>query len=185
MRSGACTRRAAMCGPPAVGWDAVVQPLRPSAPLPAVVLPHVMLCCLLVPLQLIVFDLEYGQPAASSPLPASRAPLEDLLGCYGHAGEASCVCLVLHFFRCLLHAWRFWCGCIGAAWCPVRQPLSLARPVPVYSCRQGAAGGRRRCALLLPQAWRCLLAAAHAAPWGPVHMLNFCWRSAVMCCAVL
>lgn len=36
--------------------------------------------------QVIVFDLEYGQPAASTPVPASRAPLEDLLGCYGHAG---------------------------------------------------------------------------------------------------
>lgn len=33
-----------------------------------------------------MFDLEYGQPAASSPLPASRPPLDALLGCYGHAG---------------------------------------------------------------------------------------------------
>lgn len=50
-----------------------------------------MLACLLpCNVQLIVFDLEYGQPAASSPLPASRAPLDDVLGCYGHAGgEAS------------------------------------------------------------------------------------------------
>lgn len=40
---------------------------------------------LLLQRELIVFDLEYGQPAASSPLPASRAPLDDLLGCYGHA----------------------------------------------------------------------------------------------------
>ena len=37
-------------------------------------------------MQVIVFDLEYGQPAASSPLPASRPPLDALLGCYGHAG---------------------------------------------------------------------------------------------------
>lgn len=42
---------------------------------------------LLLLVQLIVFDLEYGQPAASSPLPASRPPLDDLLGCYGHAGQ--------------------------------------------------------------------------------------------------
>ena len=37
-------------------------------------------------LQIIVFDLEYGQPAASTPLGASRPPLDNLLGCYGHAG---------------------------------------------------------------------------------------------------
>ncbi|KAL4425017.1 hypothetical protein ABPG77_001795 [Micractinium sp. CCAP 211/92] len=40
---------------------------------------------LLLQREIIVFDLEYGQPAASTPVPASRAPLEDLLGCYGHA----------------------------------------------------------------------------------------------------
>ena len=39
----------------------------------------------LVP-QIIVFDLEYGQPAASTPLPGSRVSLDYLLACYGHAG---------------------------------------------------------------------------------------------------
>jgi hypothetical protein len=43
--------------------------------------------CFLLLLQIIVFDLEYGQPAAATSLPASRAPLDDLLGCYGHAGS--------------------------------------------------------------------------------------------------
>ncbi|KAL4422261.1 hypothetical protein ABPG75_008458 [Micractinium tetrahymenae] len=40
---------------------------------------------LLLQREIIMFDLKYGQPAASTPVPASRAPLEDLLGCYGHA----------------------------------------------------------------------------------------------------
>ncbi len=31
-----------------------------------------------------VFDLEFGQPAASSSLPASRPPFRDILGCFGH-----------------------------------------------------------------------------------------------------
>ncbi len=32
-----------------------------------------------------MFDLEYGQPAASTSLPASRPAFRDFLGCYGHA----------------------------------------------------------------------------------------------------
>ena len=36
-------------------------------------------------LQIIVFDLEFGQPAASTSLPASRPPFEGLLGSFGHA----------------------------------------------------------------------------------------------------
>ncbi|KAI3424707.1 hypothetical protein D9Q98_008096 [Chlorella vulgaris] len=40
---------------------------------------------LLLQREIIVFDLEYGQPAASTQLAGSRAPLEDLLGCFGHA----------------------------------------------------------------------------------------------------
>ena len=35
-------------------------------------------------LQVVVFDLEFGQPAASSSLPASRPPFRDILGCFGH-----------------------------------------------------------------------------------------------------
>ena len=35
--------------------------------------------------QIIVFDLELGQPAASTQLPPSRSPFDELLGCYGHA----------------------------------------------------------------------------------------------------
>ena len=35
--------------------------------------------------QVVVFDLEYGQPAASTTLPASRPAFKELLGCYGHA----------------------------------------------------------------------------------------------------
>lgn len=31
-----------------------------------------------------MFDLEFGQPAASSSLPASRPPFRDILGCFGH-----------------------------------------------------------------------------------------------------
>lgn len=34
--------------------------------------------------QVVVFDLEFGQPAASSSLPASRPPFRDILGCFGH-----------------------------------------------------------------------------------------------------
>ena len=37
------------------------------------------------PPQVVVFDLEYGQPAASTSLPASRPAFRDFLGCYGHA----------------------------------------------------------------------------------------------------
>lgn len=33
-----------------------------------------------------VFDLEYGQPAASTTLPTSRPAFRDVLGCFGHAG---------------------------------------------------------------------------------------------------
>ena len=40
---------------------------------------------LLTPPQIIVFDLEYGQPAASTQLSASRPALEGLLTSYGHA----------------------------------------------------------------------------------------------------
>ena len=36
-------------------------------------------------MQVVVFDLEYGQPAASTTLPASRPAFKELLGCYGHA----------------------------------------------------------------------------------------------------
>lgn len=32
---------------------------------------------------MIVFDLEFGQPAASTPLPKSRPAFRDVLGCYG------------------------------------------------------------------------------------------------------
>lgn len=32
-----------------------------------------------------MFDLEYGQPAASTTLPTSRPAFRDLLGCFGHA----------------------------------------------------------------------------------------------------
>ena len=38
-----------------------------------------------VPDQVVVFDLEYGQPAASTTLPTSRPAFRDLLGCFGHA----------------------------------------------------------------------------------------------------
>lgn len=34
---------------------------------------------------MVVFDLEYGQPAASTSLPSSRPAFRDFLGCYGHA----------------------------------------------------------------------------------------------------
>ncbi|BDA45713.1 probable WD repeat-containing protein 11 at C-terminar half [Coccomyxa sp. Obi] len=36
-------------------------------------------------LYVVVFDLEYGQPAASTTLPTSRPPFRDVLGCFGHA----------------------------------------------------------------------------------------------------
>ena len=39
----------------------------------------------LCPDQVVVFDLEYGQPAASTTLPTSRPAFRDLLGCFGHA----------------------------------------------------------------------------------------------------
>ena len=39
----------------------------------------------LCPKQVVVFDLEYGQPAASTTLPTSRPAFRDLLGCFGHA----------------------------------------------------------------------------------------------------
>ena len=32
-----------------------------------------------------MFDLEYGQPAASTTLPTSRPAFRDVLGCFGHA----------------------------------------------------------------------------------------------------
>ena len=32
-----------------------------------------------------MFDLEFGQPAGSSPLPGSRPAFSGILGCYGHA----------------------------------------------------------------------------------------------------
>ena len=35
-------------------------------------------------LQVVVFDLEFGQPAASTVLPTSKAPFRDILGCFGH-----------------------------------------------------------------------------------------------------
>lgn len=31
-----------------------------------------------------MFDLEFGQPAASTVLPTSKAPFRDILGCFGH-----------------------------------------------------------------------------------------------------
>ena len=34
--------------------------------------------------QVVVFDLEFGQPAASTSLPSSRPPFRDVLGCFGH-----------------------------------------------------------------------------------------------------
>jgi len=34
--------------------------------------------------QLVVFDLEYGQPAATTGLGTSRPPFRDILGCFGH-----------------------------------------------------------------------------------------------------
>lgn len=34
---------------------------------------------------MVVFDLEYGQPAASTTLPTSRPAFRDVLGCFGHA----------------------------------------------------------------------------------------------------
>ena len=36
-------------------------------------------------LQLVVFDLEFGQPAASTSLPTSRPAFRGMLGCFGHA----------------------------------------------------------------------------------------------------
>lgn len=39
----------------------------------------------LCPKQVVLFDLEYGQPAASTTLPTSRPAFRDLLGCFGHA----------------------------------------------------------------------------------------------------
>ena len=39
----------------------------------------------LFPEQVVVFDLEYGQPAASTTLPTLRPAFRDLLGCFGHA----------------------------------------------------------------------------------------------------
>lgn len=36
-----------------------------------------------LPRQVIVFDLEFGQPAASTPLPKSRPAFRDVLGCFG------------------------------------------------------------------------------------------------------
>ena len=36
-------------------------------------------------MQVVVFDLEYGQPAASTTLPTSRPAFRNLLGCFGHA----------------------------------------------------------------------------------------------------
>lgn len=36
------------------------------------------------PLQVVVFDLEFGQPAASTSLPSSRPPFRNILGCFGH-----------------------------------------------------------------------------------------------------
>ncbi|KAK9845287.1 hypothetical protein WJX81_002462 [Elliptochloris bilobata] len=38
----------------------------------------------LMPREVIVFDLEFGQPAASTPLPKSRPAFRDVLGCFGH-----------------------------------------------------------------------------------------------------
>ena len=38
-----------------------------------------------------VFDLEYGQPAASTTLPTSRPAFRDLLGCFGHADAGKSV----------------------------------------------------------------------------------------------
>ena len=35
--------------------------------------------------QVVVFDLEFGQPAGSTPLPGSRPAFSGILGCYGHA----------------------------------------------------------------------------------------------------
>ena len=35
-------------------------------------------------MQVVVFDLEFGQPAASSSLNSNRAPFRDILGCFGH-----------------------------------------------------------------------------------------------------
>lgn len=35
-------------------------------------------------MQIVIFDLEYGQPAASSPLVSVRTPFRDVLGCFGH-----------------------------------------------------------------------------------------------------
>jgi hypothetical protein len=35
--------------------------------------------------QVVVFDLEYGQPAASTTLPTARPAFRDFLGCFGHA----------------------------------------------------------------------------------------------------
>ena len=35
-------------------------------------------------MQVVVFDLEFGQPAASSSLPPSRPPFRDILGCFAH-----------------------------------------------------------------------------------------------------
>jgi hypothetical protein len=36
-------------------------------------------------LQIIVFDVEFGQPAASSKLPPSRPAMRDIVGNFGHA----------------------------------------------------------------------------------------------------
>ena len=38
-----------------------------------------------------MFDLEYGQPAASTTLPTSRPAFRDLLGCFGHADAGKSV----------------------------------------------------------------------------------------------
>ena len=40
-------------------------------------------------MQVVVFDLEFGQPAAGTPLPASRPAFDKVLGCYGHAAVAA------------------------------------------------------------------------------------------------
>lgn len=101
--------------------------------------------------QLIVFDLEYGQPAASSPLPASRAPLDDLLGCYGHAGWLPFGLALARNF-----AWSGGCaGChlaIAAAMGFHRGVLNDMFPGSWCSGRQATEGGWHRCALLLAQA---------------------------------
>lgn len=66
-----CTEDAVLCFRTVSGCLPRSLPLCPCSPK--------------LPLQIIAFDLEFGQPAASTPVPSSRPPLDRLLGSFGHA----------------------------------------------------------------------------------------------------